>query len=396
MEWSPQQDRALRAVEAWLVRRSPQVFRLYGYAGTGKTTLARHFAEGVSGEVRFAAFTGKAAHVMRQKGCWDATTLHSLIYRPWEKSRERLRTLETRYAKTLADPRRDPATLVRLQADIAAEKTRLKAPAFELNPDSDLREAALLIIDECSMVGEDMGTDILSFGVPVLVLGDPAQLPPVFGAGYFTREAPDVMLTEIHRQAAENPIVAMATAVREGRALDFGTYGESRVLRCSEFDREAIGPEVQVLVGKNETRRRANVRRRKTLGFTSALPSSGDRLVCLRNNHDLGLLNGAIWTVAEAGEAREETIELRVRDEDGRDLFVEAHAAPFRGEEVPIHLGREAEEFDYGYALTVHKAQGSQWADVLIVDESTCFRQDARRWLYTGITRAAERVAVVR
>ena len=70
--FTPHQDAALKAVADWLKAKpgrngTPPVFRLFGYAGTGKTTLARHIADGVDGEVKFAAFTGKAALVMRNK-----------------------------------------------------------------------------------------------------------------------------------------------------------------------------------------------------------------------------------------------------------------------------------------------------------------------------------------
>ena len=86
MQFSPQQDDALKAAAAWLkaARRGKarQVFRLFGYAGTGKTTLAQHLAEGVDGDVLFAAFTGKAAQVLRSRGAEGARTIHSLIYRP--------------------------------------------------------------------------------------------------------------------------------------------------------------------------------------------------------------------------------------------------------------------------------------------------------------------------
>src|SRR5882757_10072335 len=167
--FSPQQDAALRAVAEWLKAKpgrgnTPAVFRLFGYAGTGKTTLARHLAEGVEGNVVFAAFTGKAALVMRARGCVDARTIHSLIYRPKE---------------------------------IESEE-----PSFVLNDDSEAAQAKLIIVDECSMVDEELGRDLLSFGRPVLVLGDPAQLPPVKGGGFFTEAEPDFMLMEVHRQAA--------------------------------------------------------------------------------------------------------------------------------------------------------------------------------------------------
>src|SRR5882757_5485782 len=91
--FSPEQDAALKAVAAWLKAKpgrgnTPPVFRLFGYAGSGKSTLAKHLAEGVEGKVLFAAFTGKAALVMRRKGCEGASTIHSLIYRPLESDTE--------------------------------------------------------------------------------------------------------------------------------------------------------------------------------------------------------------------------------------------------------------------------------------------------------------------
>ena len=100
-----------------------------------------------------------------------------------------------------------------------AERKRLAQPAFTLNQFSPVKDAGLVVIDECSMVDDRMGQDLLSFGTKVLVLGDPAQLPPVRGSGFFTdTETPDVMLTEIHRQAKDNPIIAMATKVRNKEA----------------------------------------------------------------------------------------------------------------------------------------------------------------------------------
>src|SRR5262249_44700026 len=156
---SPQQEAALKAVMKWYRAGDKQVFRLYG-----KTTLARDFAAGIDGQVAFAAFTGKAAHVMRGKGCINATTIHGLIYR-LEKEDEN------------------------------------GNPIFIINLDSFARRTQLIVIDEASMVNEKIGRDLLRFGVPIIVIGDPAQLPPVEGAGFFTTDEPDFMLTEIHRQA---------------------------------------------------------------------------------------------------------------------------------------------------------------------------------------------------
>lgn len=377
-------------------RGEPPFFYLAGYAGTGKTTIAKHFAEGVLGQTLFAAYTGKAAHCLRKAGCDGATTIHSLIYLVRSKSRAVLAELKKELDDLLLETCGEETTEVgRLRSLISREEDGLRRLWFDLNPCSDLREAALLVVDECSMVDERVALDLLSFQVPLLVLGDPAQLPPVYGAGYFTRGEPDALLTEIHRQARDNPIVAMATSVREGRGLPYGSYGESKVV-----PREPVEPGrgVQILVGKNETRRKANVKSRRGRG---TYPEVGDRLVCLRNNHAIGLLNGSTWNVIDVLYADvEETIGLQmapVEDEIGEGgIAVDVHAAPFRGDPVPEATRRDSEEFDYGYALTVHKAQGSQWPEVFVLDESSVFRADARRHLYTAVTRASERVTVMR
>lgn len=368
MLWTPEQDNALKAVDRWLHKGESQVFRLFGYAGAGKTTLARHFAMNAAGEVAFAAFTGKAAHVMRQKGCEGATTIHSLIYRP-------ARDDETEEGELLFTIRRD-------------------APASK---------ADLIIIDECSMVDEELGRDLLSFGKPVLVLGDPAQLPPVKGGGYFTEAEPDFMLTEIHRQAQGNPIIRLSMQIREGRPQtgsdDFGGDHSCRIIRRDEVTSEDILGADQVLVGTNRTRKRFNDRIRELKGHTDPYPEAMEKLVCLRNNKTKGLLNGGIWTVVLRKAPRGEKARMTVAPEDGgKNVSISVPKAMFTDgpESVPWPARKNSDEFDYGYALTVHKAQGSQWDNVVLFDESFAFREHSARWLYTGVTRAAERLTVVR
>jgi exodeoxyribonuclease-5 len=333
---------------------------------------------------------------MRSKGCWDARTIHSLIYQPREKGTDRLQTLQLELGRYYEEGVCEESLQFRsLLRQIEDEKKAVKSPHFELNLDSDLASASLLIVDEISMVGGKMVDDLLYFRVPILVLGDPAQLPPVASAGYFTKREPDVLLTEIHRQAKDDPIIRMSMDVREGRGLQYGTYGESSVIRLADFDPASING-AQMLVGLNETRRKANAFCRAKRGFTGQIPVVGDRLVCLRNNHELGLLNGTLWNVDSVGAGCDDLRTLGLTGEEGQSIFVEAFDHPFKGEEIPHWLRREAEHFEYGYCLTVHKAQGSEWDDVLLRDESACFRQDADRWLYTGITRAAKKVTVVR
>src|ERR1700756_5583281 len=232
-QFTPHQDSALKAVSRWLKAKpgkhgTPQVFRLFGYAGTGKTTLARHIADGVDGGVKFAAFTGNAALVMRNKGCDGASTIHSLIYR--------------------------------------ARESGVEQPSFELWDDAPASKAKLIVIDECSMVNAELGRDLLSFDCPLLVLGDPAQLPPIQGGGYFTDAEPDAMLTEVHRQAQNDPIVGVSMAIRAGHPLQQGRYGATEVVRRDALDPARVLGADQILVGRNATRRAYNARLRERRG----------------------------------------------------------------------------------------------------------------------------------
>ena len=374
MKFTPEQDNALKAVTDWLTGGDSQVFRLFGYAGTGKTTLAKHIAEDIDGDVLFAAFTGKAAMVLRSRGAKKASTIHSLIYRP--RGEEVTEDEETGREQVL--------------------------PTFSLNRSSPVADAALIVIDECSMVDEELGRDLLSFGTPVLVLGDPGQLPPVSGGGFFTDAEPDFLLTEIHRQARDNPIVELARRVRAGEGLEHGTFGESKVIRRGDVDQAEVLAADQVLVGTNRTRRRYNTRLRELNGFADELPAAGDKLVALRNDQTKGLLNGSLWRVSSASRTSKPFMNLLVRsDDEGLErvsVKIKVLKAPFQDPEIviPWQQKRRYDDFDYGYALTTHKAQGSQWDDVYLFDESFAFREHPERWLYTAITRAANRITIVR
>ena len=362
--FTPHQDAALSAASNWLkgARGRSSIFRLFGYAGTGKTTLVKHIAEGVDGKVLFAAFTGKAACVMRSKGCYSASTIHSLIYKARESGEE--------------------------------------TPSFELWNDAPASKAKLIIIDECSMVDAELARDLMSFGVPLLVLGDPAQLPPIHGGGFFTDAKPDAMLTEVHRQAQDDPIVRLSMEIRAGNPLTQGQYGETQVVRRDALDPKRVLDADQILVGRNVTRRAYNARLRERRGFTDALPMAGDKLVCLRNNRRKGLFNGGLWMVKESPKARRQIIRMRLKpDEDLGERLIKVSVRPecFTGtiEEFDWPQRKAYDEFDFGYVLTVHKAQGSQWDDVVLFDESAAFPDNRDRWLYTGVTRAAKRLTIV-
>lgn len=408
MNWSPQQETALIRVRDWLKGGGDEPFYLAGYAGTGKTTLAKHFAEGVEGRVRFAAYTGKAALVMQQRGCAGASTIHSLIYLPRNKNfagYEKIKSLINDLKESLTPlTEEELKTLGQLERELAKENKDLKAPAFHLNIDSELRRTKLLIVDECSMIDKIIGEDLLSFKVPILVLGDPAQLPPVGGAGYFTKREPNFLLTEIHRQAADNPIIYLATLIRRGEKVPLGTYGETVVHDGSpnrEQLREFVENSDQIICGLNKTRRRINRNARKFMGWENPIPEIGDKVICLRNNANDGLLNGSMWKVESVKPAEVDSMMhgLAVRNDDNGTLVkVNAHSAFFEGTEDKLEFWQlsDGHQFDYGYAITAHKSQGSQWGHTVVLDESFAFRSSRKEWLYTAITRASERMDLVR
>lgn len=418
---SPQQQEAADKIQDWFADDDPdrQVYRLFGYAGTGKTSSARAIVDNLGIDALYAAYTGKAAYVLNSKGC-PASTIHSLIYSPQEKVRQHLYQLEAHLATCEDATEREV-----LAAQIRAERSRLDSPDFILREDSLLRGAPLLVLDEVSMVGHQVAGDLLSFGTKILCLGDPAQLPPVDGGGYFINAPADHLLTEIHRSALDSPVTRLATSVRQSppgdRTLGMGDMdGDSG--RCQRINRQQLATFDQVLVGTNKTRWQAIHLLRGLHGLTGALPMAGDRVMAIANSSEAGVFNGQQFTVlATRPASRDDKIILTVEDDSGdqRDLTAWTSGfASFDGEKQAKREGRgTVAAMTYAQAITCHKSQGSQWDRVLVVDESWIFARSAtaeatqagkpvqeaaaaghlagQRWLYTAITRAAQQVVVI-
>lgn len=421
---SPQQAAAIADILEWYRHRrgQQQVFRLFGYAGTGKSTITAAVIEALglrpmtrdasfAGGVLFAAFTGKAALVMTRKGT-PATTIHSLIYRVSEATPEEIARVE----KELFDLQRDLRRMgvaERAFAETQISKLQLRLadihkPSFLLNEQSLARDASLIVLDEVSMVAREMAADLLAFGKPILVLGDPGQLPPIEGAGAFTEATPDVMLTEIHRQAGDSAIIRLATLARQGHDIPAGEH-DAHVWK---LPRNAVRPEQmlrggQVICGRNDTRRWLNSQMKVVAGFPAPYPAGGaEKLICLKNRHDLGLVNGMFLSLAEVQHEGDFAFSASITTEDGvaipgRHRFYKGH--------YDDHVQYDRErlrrdwrevrglvETSWGYAITCHKAQGSQWENVIVYDDGLSrTEEDRRRWLYTAITRAERGLVIL-
>ncbi len=376
LELDTNQQYAFARVTTWLENpNKAQVFRLFGYAGTGKTTLATHIARTTEASyVLFGAFTGKAALVLSNKlqnaGLSSrATTIHRLIYIP-----------------------------------ILDEETG--EVAFMLNKDSDLHYADLLIIDEVSMVSRKIAQDLESFGVPILVIGDPAQLPPVKGMEHYIGEKPDVLLTKIHRQDHGNPILEIADRVRRGLPMPArGDHGDTvRVMAPHDLTVAVLLDADIRLVGKNSTRHLLNDQIRALLGFSGDIPCPAERVVCLRNCYDfhVELYNGSLWTVLSSEKRAANfkdwnytVVEMEICNEHDEVVTVVVPVEFFAGleEDVPVPVREHHQQFAFGYALTTHKSQGSEWGKVLLFDQPV---GHFSRWRYTAVTRAAQSLVIVR
>jgi len=421
---SLQQAAAIRAIVDWY--RTPhnrkQVFRLFGYAGSGKTTITQHAIEalgltamsrqgGATGGVLFAAFTGKAALVMTRKGT-PASTIHSLIYRVSEATPEEIARVE----KELFDLQRTvhrmpPAERAFAETQIRRLQLRLAdihKPVFLLNEKSLVRDADLIVLDEVSMVGPEMAADLLAFGKPILVLGDPGQLPPIKGTGAFTEAVPDVMLTEIHRQAGDSAILRLATLARQGEPIPYGCHDDYVwKMRRAEVVPEQLLRGGQVICGRNATRLHLNAAMKHAAGFTDVLPQgAGEKIICLKNRHDLGLVNGMFVSLADIrGEGRL-SFSATVTTEDGVAIggrqyfyrgYYDDHVKP-----DPDRTRRDWKELRqlietvWGYAITCHKSQGSSWPNVIVYDDGLSRTAEERnRWLYTAITRAERGLVIL-
>jgi len=382
---SSDQKKALDDLLVWYKKDKNQMayVTLSGYAGTGKTTLIavlRHKLHQIDKKLKvgFVSYTGKAARVLRLKlkeekamNAQDFVgTIHSLIYSPIVNDKE----------------------------EIIGWKTK-----DEIN-------RSLVIIDEASMVDETIWRHLLSYRVPIIAVGDHGQLPPIKGR-FNLMQNPNLLLKKIHRQAKKDPIIDLSIQAREKGSIETRRYTD-QVQKYSMMDmenREIVNDmlsdyrsDTLILCGYNHTRKKLNHFIRTALGFESTEPVIGDRVICLRNNQIKQIYNGMLGTVVDIRKKNEDWYLAQI-DMDGEnkafkglisvEQFNSDSSLNFTNQRSRIMKG---DLFDFGYALTVHKAQGSQAKRVILFEER--FRQmnddDWKRWLYTAVTRAEEELYI--
>jgi len=391
MDYGRDQQLAIRQAGDWAQTLYKNIFVIGGFAGTGKSTVLSQVLLNMRigmYKVAFATYTGKAAIVLRQKGL-NAFTLHKLLYNIY------------------IGPSNKP---------IFKLKNRLPS------------NIELIVIDEFGMVPDKIIRDAASFGIPILGLGDPGQLPPIYGENSYMKNA-DVFLSEVFRQKGDSSLLQLATDIRNGENIYRKKYNSDvKIIEYDKFELEDMLEYKQVLCGTNATRTFLNMEYRKIKEYDkSVLPLAGEKLMCLVNNFkepltssdrsgdvELYLVNGLSgYSHVDAWGVSSKVAYTYFRpDFLNISSSVAMNTKPFYDyyDIVADDLetanddmlqyddsGKIINRFDFGYAITTHKSQGSEWDSILVMDDCRFFdKENYVRWLYTSVTRAKKTVTIVK
>ncbi len=356
---------------------------LGGYAGTGKTTLIASLRKNLEKanpkiKVAFCAFTGKAVQVLKNK-----LTLGNAIYK-----RDSISTIHSLIYRTIEDDR-------------GAVLGWIKKEIEELDFD-------LIIVDEASMIDSKIWQDLNYYEIPIIAVGDHGQLPPISG-GFNLMDKPELKLENIHRQAENNPIIKVSILAREEGKIPYQKWDKKvfKITMGEAFEYyddlfSSYNQDLLILCNFNNTRLRLNQAVRKYKEFEEQTPMRNDRVICLRNNHEKYIYNGMQGFIKNIKTKNELAYEVEI-EMDGLDKNYSGLISKdqFNSPTTLNNINRSYKTqgldlFDFGYALTVHKAQGSQAKKVVLFEERTKHQSDDdfRRWLYTAVTRAEEELLI--
>ena len=384
--------------DAIIENKNPLV-TIGGYAGTGKTFLISEIRKSLEKlnpkiYIAFVTFTGKAASVLKQKlGHINKYkhyigTIHSLIYKPEFHYHEKLHKM------------------------IVTNWIKVEKIGYDI-----------IIIDEASMISEELMKDLQSYKKPIIAVGDHGQLPPVADSPYNLMKNPDYKLEKIHRQSEGNPIIRLSEIARKYGSIKFGVYNNG-IAKLPRRDNKTMdifhninwGEDVIVLCALNKTRVELNNSIRKKLNFDSNVPYPGERLICLNNNRESGIMNGQTGMLMLLSYETPEILEVCIQMDGVDNIYNGLIYYPVFGQEQYSEIfsclkekGKDFKKitrntefkhidfFDFGYCISVHKSQGSEWKRVVLFEERSYFWDDEyyAKWLYTGLTRAQEKLLLI-
>ena len=380
------------------IKTKRPLITLGGYAGTGKTTLISKIKETLEKDnprikIAFVTFTGKASLVLSQKiGFIDdrhyCGTIHGLIYVP-----------ESHWNSKL---------------------NRMVITKWVLVPEIDYD---FIIIDEASMVSKEIFEDLLSFNINILAVGDHGQLPPISSSHFNLMLKPNYKLEKIHRQAENNPIIKLSQMARNRETIPFGIFSPGIVKLPREdkrtwnlFNNIQWGEDTISLCALNSSRVKINDLIRKNMGFKDKELYPGERLLCLKNNRYSKIYNGQLGMLMLMNYEATDILEVCIQMDSQEEIYNGLIDKNIFGKEIyddvfnvskdkykriqsiiKNTIFKDIDYFDWGYCMSVHKSQGSQWKRVVLFEERSYYWDERyyAKWLYTGITRASERLMLI-
>lgn len=395
MELNDKQKQGLdMAVDRY--KRKERYTVISGYAGTGKSTLVKFIVAALPNinpdeDVIYTSFTGKATQVLQKKGNKNVSTLHKLLFE--------------------SIPKPD-GTFFRKPVEFIPYK--------------------IVIVDECSMVPKELLQRLIKYNVHIICLGDPGQLPPINkNEDNHLLDHPHIFLDEIMRQEAESEIINLTMDIRAGKPLTRYQGKEVQVLNKDELTTGMLLWADQIICAKNETRIALNNQMRDLLGRSGG-PQDGDKVICLKNNWDIysvndnPLVNGTIGYLKDSfstyinlprqitSDGQPKKLDILTAnfisdtEEDygilNMDKQLITTGVPGLDWKTSYKMGRNwrfqnkiPDQFTYGYAITCHKSQGSEWDNVLVIEEGFPFeKEEHKQWLYTAATRAAKKLVIIK
>ena len=364
---SPKQTEIFEEIMHFILEGDESAYVFSGVAGSGKSVIIDKIQADlklIGLRSHIIAFTGRAVSSLINKGAESVGTIHSLLYFP-----------------------------------VIDEKTKEIIGWNYVSKEEIRASYDVIIVEEGGMVSEKLFEDIMEIGVPTVFVGDKEQLPPIDDNGFNVMDAAQAHLTEIHRQAEGNPIITLSRQIRE-----YGFFRKKHLEGIKQITRQQLtrqymekNPTDMIICGTNATRKKMNELYRYANGFYESFPEVGERLMGLQNKRtssEAMIYNGGLYIVEGVGGKTFGGRDVIVKNEHG-SLFTcvigldewESGSVPSR-ESVYSH-------FDYGYAATCHKCQGSQFNHVTFIKEDVSWFVDQRKFDYTAVTRAVKDLTVV-